>query len=201
MKKILNLIVGLLSLGAVSTANALLIYETYAGVQLVNEGERYNFEFDMWYENMEGTNSALELTRDAESIPGTEWEAASISITLWSPDAEFERTRWAINAYDLFGDVSDRIYRDNFRWNGGVESDYYWLTATYDFTAEDLDYFQEWGWGNVRISASSTNPRNDNDFFIKRTSMVVDVPEPSTILLTSLGLLGLGFTGRKAKKA
>jgi hypothetical protein len=200
MKKIIQLIIGMISLVAVTSAHAIIISETYEGRQLVTEGDAYNFVFDMVYENITSTtDSNLVLTSDATSLENATWNSASISLNLWSWDQEFEKTKWLITAYDMFGDASYVINRDKFKWNGGTDSDYHYLNATYEFTAEDIAQFSEWGWGNVRVKAARTNTDNFNDFYIKQVSMTVDVPEPGTLLLTALGLLGLagGHSGRK----
>ncbi len=206
-KTILVLSAATLFLGVVGSASATTFNEEYTGYQYVGENESFNFGFDLWYENdLTGTttDSSLTLTQDAEGAFG-QWDDASIYIDFYSEDWEWETAAIELTAWNSTGDPADSFILDSITgvlggWgNGGQTYNYF-----YDFNAQQIDAFDDWGWGNVMITASSTGWCNYNDFEIRKVGMKVTapVPEPATMLLFGTGLLGLiGYSRKRAKRS
>ncbi|MCF6188434.1 MAG: PEP-CTERM sorting domain-containing protein [Desulfobulbaceae bacterium] len=207
MKKILAATMALGMLAWAGSALATTYTEEYTGYQYVGENQSFNFGFDLWYNNSDTlttTNSALSLTQDAEGAFGL-WDDASLYIDFYSEDwasetAAIELTAWnSTGPADSFSLGSVSGYLGGWG-NGGQTYNY-----SYDFTAQQVDAFAEWGWGNVMITASSTGWWNYNDFAITKVGMEVNtapVPEPATMLLFGTGLIGLiGYSRKRGQKS
>ncbi|MCP4341669.1 MAG: PEP-CTERM sorting domain-containing protein [Desulfobulbaceae bacterium] len=197
------LYISMLILGIAGSANADLFYEEYTGQQAVYEGDRFSFEFDMWYTNggWATTDSSLSLTQDAAGAFG-EWDSATLYADLWSTDQDKERTRITLEAYDR--DKQNAILNlGTFTWEGTNSETWNFV---YDFTPTVLSTFAEFGWGNVVVRATNSWSNIQNDFRIDRVAMEVNtaaspVPEPSTMLLMGAGLFGLlGYNRRRFGK-
>ena len=202
MKQTFTAFVGALALLAVSSVNATAYTETYeysgAGEynsdSVLSSGESLNFGFDMnAVGGLGSTPSSFTLTEDAVGAAiSAPWQAGWLEIDLYSIDTETEKTTIDVTAWN--GSL-DQILLDTFVWDGTTGD----FNITYNFTSADLDVFDDWGWSNVFIAATSNGPFPvDNDFAVKKVSITV-VPEPSIIALFGLGLIGMGFIGRRKK--
>jgi len=196
---------GLSALMMAGLAQADIIYETYTysgagdynSDSILDPDEQILFSFDM--ENIGGGASvpaSFELTSDAVGgVSGsTGWLGGTLEIDLLSIDPEVENTDITVVAYN---GTLDYLVLDNFSWNKSSTSDSI-FNVVYEFTAADLDVFEDWGLANVSIGASANN-FVVNDFAVARVSMAIDVPEPAMFSLLGLGLLGFGFARRSRK--
>jgi hypothetical protein len=189
----------------IGSASALSFHEQYTGYQSVKEGQSYNFGFDFWANNLFSnvtTDSSLLLTADAEGAFDP-WESASLDIDFYSEDWASETAEINLYAWNAAGGTSQTFSLGTISgYLGGWFSGGQTYNFTYNFNNSQLIAFETWGWGNVMITASLTNCWNYNDFGITRVAMAVNtsatpVPEPSTMLLMGIGVLGLVAIGRR----
>ena len=192
MKKLVVLFIAVFMVFGMPLNSQAVYYEEFTGSQSVYEGSDYIFQFDMWYSGTGYTDSSLKLTTDASGAFGS-YSAGYVYIKFYSTDIAREKASVSLAAY---GDGFSGYYDlGTFAFDAGWYSDYY--EKTLPMTQQMLDAFSIQGWGDVKILATNWSGV-DNNFTIKEVGLgVATVPEPTSLLLLGLGLLGIAGWRRK----
>lgn len=195
MKKIVILLaMGLFVFTGVNNASA-LVYEYYEGYQSTQEGETYDFYFDLVNENAYSTNSSLALVNDvAVGEAALPFRNAYVQIDLYSTDLYEENVLIQLMAYHDGQEYE--LYNGSFN---GCRANGEYFSSTYDISDTSFLYNP---YGEISITATITGLGNNN-FGIKQVGIGGEpgpVPEPATLFLLGAGLTGLAGIGRKKLK-
>jgi hypothetical protein len=193
MKKLLVLMFSAVLFFSVPVASyGAYYFEEYRGTQYVSRGQTTDFLFDLRNSGNESTNTALKLTTDASGAYGS-WMNSTVHIRFYAPDIQSESVSVAMDAsYDGFGNLSLGSY--SF-WAHPLDP-YYNLDINLPQSVLNAMTISSSS-GMLHITANWSGLLNFNDFDLKRVGIEANVPEPMSLLLLGLGLLGIGAVRRK----
>lgn len=202
MKKLKALLAAML-LAAVGAVSAAAITEEYTGRQLIERGDSYTFDFDLWYANGGLVNDSapgLTLTTDGQGAFG-DWSSATLYVDFYSVDSEpdlasIDFDAWGFRFLGIPLWDTDVLTLSSFDVSRpAAGSPYFYFT--YTLSAAQIAQLDAYGWGSIQIGATRTG---GNDFDLTRVGLTVAtgaVPEPGTLALLAGGLLGLAVSVRR----
>ena len=128
----------------------------------------------VWYVDNVGTGSSTN-------------PAGLLAEILWGSQAKYSSTSWEVTT-DV-GDPSSWVAASEYGLNGGANI---W-TANLGSAVGGISTSARWLWTDSNFSSSM------DQFAAIRTS--ITVPEPGTLVLLGIGLIGFGATRRKRRAA
>ncbi len=189
-------------------------FEQYVGDQYISQrSDDYYFAFDIDLNAADLatelgysiTNSSLSLTHDATGFEWWNYEQLDYVTLSVSFSATDRHTPEAAHIYtDILwsGEDSTETVLFNAGGNpGGQDANIF--TYEYNFTAAQVNGWEQGGWGEVVISAFNIPGAGVNNFHIRSVGLEAGtspVPEPATMMLFGTGLAGLIATRKRRLK-
>lgn len=212
MKRFLTFLCAVtLVLGMVGSASAVTLYENFYG------GSYDSNRVDIWQGDSVTLGFDLTQVNTATPLPTTD-ESSYNSSTMQIIDAALDFTFSSKDSHCC--DYDDNVtinagyydgnnliaYKDydlgySYYWNWGVHHVRQYATLHIDLSPW-LSYLQDGAFDTIVLAVNNNVCYQDNDFTLDQGSLTASaVPEPATILLMGIGLLGMAGYSRKRKNS